>query len=147
MRSSASPSAGGKNTSLGSINLAVITPAGPHTAIRPDHVARPAPLPPGLDPGEEITGARVQMRPSVTAVSGLGDQALLIRIVQVNGPLPDGTYYPGDYLLVARVGGYLADVHAPAFPVDVLGTAVRSLMSALASRLQPGPAGAGPPAG
>ena len=56
------------------------------------------------------------MRPSVAVVPGLGDQALLIKIIQANGPLPDGTYYPGDYLLVARVGDYLADVDAPAFP-------------------------------
>jgi hypothetical protein len=56
------------------------------------------------------------MRPSVTVVPGLGDQALLIKIIQVNGPLPDGTYYPGDYLLVARVRDYLADVDARPSP-------------------------------
>jgi hypothetical protein len=84
---------------------------------------------------DEITGARVEMRPSVTAVPGLGDQALLIKIIQVNGPLPDGTYYPGDYLLVARVGDYLADVNAPAFPGRSPGQAVRSVMTALAGRL------------
>ena len=136
----------GKNTSLGSINLAGDYPG---WAARQfglimslaGHRCRP------FSTRDEITGARVQMRPSVTAVSGLGDQALLIRIVQVNGPLPDGTYYPGDYLLVARVGGYLADVHAPAFPGRSPGTAVRSLMSALASRLSGLSGGAGPPAG
>ena len=68
-------------------------------------------------------------------VPGLGDQALLMKIVQVNGPLPDGTYYPGDYLLVARVGDYLADVDAPAFPGGSPGKAVRSVMTALAGRL------------
>lgn len=124
----------GKNTSLGTINLA---------GYYPGWAARQFALIMSLaahhcgpfSTRDEITGARVQMRPSVTAVSGLGDQALLIRIVQVNGPLPDGTYYPGDYLLVARVGDYLADVDAPAFPGRSPGTAVRGLMSALASRL------------
>ena len=52
----------------------------------------------------------------MAAVPGLGDQALLIRIIQVNGPLPGGGYYPGQYLLVARVGGYLGDVAARRSP-------------------------------
>jgi hypothetical protein len=124
----------GKNTSLGSINLAGYYPgwAARQFALivsLAGHRCRP------FSTRDEITGARVQMRPFVTAVSGLGDQALLIRIVQVNGPLPDGTYYPGDYLLVARVGDYLADVDAPAFPGRSPGKAVRSLMTALAGRL------------
>lgn len=80
---------------------------------------------------DEITGARVRMKPGVTAVPGLGDQALLIRIVQVNGPLPDGTYYPGDYLLVARVGSYLGDVAAPAFPGRSPARAVRGVAAQL----------------
>jgi hypothetical protein len=84
---------------------------------------------------DEITGARVRMKPGVTAVPGLGDQALLIRIVQVNGPLPDGTYYPGDYLLVARVGSYLGDVAAPAFPGRSPARAVRSTAARLVATL------------
>ena len=75
------------------------------------------------------------MRPSVAVVPGLGDQALLIKIIQANGPLPDGTYYPGDYLLVARVGDYLADVDAPAFPGRSPAKAVRSVVTALAGQL------------
>jgi hypothetical protein len=124
----------GKNAGLGSINLA---------GYYPRWAARQFALIVSLaehrcgrfSTRDEITGARVEMRPSVTAVSGLGDQALLIKIIQVNGPLPDGTYYPGDYLLVARVGDYLADVDAPAFPGQLPGQAVRSVMSALAGRL------------
>lgn len=84
---------------------------------------------------DEITGARVRMRPSVAAVPGLGDQALRIRILQVNGPLPDGSYYPGVYLLVARVGSYLTDVAAPAMPGRSPAGAVRSLVSHLAAAL------------
>ena len=136
----------GKNTSLGSVNLAGYYPgwAARQFALivsLAGHRCGP------FSTRDEITGARVRMRPSVTAVPGLGDQALLIRIVQVNGPLPDGTYYPGDYLLVARVGDYLADVDAPAFPGRSPGTAVRSLMSALAGRLGGLSGGAGPRAG
>jgi hypothetical protein len=124
----------GKNASLGSINLA---------GYYPGWAARQFALIVSLaehrcgrfSTRDEITGARVMMRPSVTAVSGLGDQALLIKIIQVNGPLPDGTYYPGDYLLVARVGDYLADVDAPAFPGQSPGPAVRGVVSALAGRL------------
>jgi hypothetical protein len=124
----------GKNASLGSINLA---------GYYPRWAARQFALIISLaehrcgrfSTRDEITGARVEMRPSVTAVSGLGDQALLIKIIQVNGPLPDGTYYPGDYLLVARVGDYLADVDAPAFPGQSPGRAVRGVMAALAGRL------------
>jgi hypothetical protein len=124
----------GKNASLGSINLA---------GYYPRWAARQFALIVSLaehrcgrfSTRDEITGARVEMRPSVTAVSGLGDQALLMKIIQANGPLPDGTYYPGDYLLVARVGDYLADVDAPAFPGQSPGQAVRSVMSALAGRL------------
>ena len=112
----------GKNTSLGSINLAGYYPgwAAPQFALIMSlarHRCHP------FSTRDEITEALVQMRPSVTAVSGLRDQALLIRIVQVNGPLPYGTYYPRDYLLVARVRCYLADVHAPAFPGRSPGTA------------------------
>ena len=66
------------------------------------------------------------MKPAVAAVPGLGDQPLLIRILQVNGPLPDGGYYPGQYLLVARVGSYLGDVAAPAFPGRSPARAVRA---------------------
>ncbi|HEY9240955.1 MAG TPA: hypothetical protein VIP48_03150 [Streptosporangiaceae bacterium] len=84
---------------------------------------------------DEITGARVRMKPGVAAVPGLGDQALLIRILQVNGPLPDGSYYPGDYLLVARVGSYLADVAAPAFPGRTPARAVRTVLNQLVSAL------------
>jgi hypothetical protein len=84
---------------------------------------------------DEITGARVRMKPAVAAVPGLGDQALLIRIVQVNGPLPDGSYYPGDYLLVARQGSYIGDVDAPASPGRSPGRAVRSVASRLLAAL------------
>jgi hypothetical protein len=84
---------------------------------------------------DEITGARVRMKPAVAAVPGLGDQALLIRILQVNGPLPGGGYYPGQYLLVARVGSYLGDVAAPAFPGRPVARAVRSAMARLVSTL------------
>lgn len=84
---------------------------------------------------DEITGARVRMKPGVAAVPGLGDQALLIRILQVNGPLPGGGYYPGQYLLVARVGSYLGDVAAPAFPGRSPARAVRSAMARLVSTL------------
>ncbi|MGH3122563.1 MAG: hypothetical protein ACRDND_16260 [Streptosporangiaceae bacterium] len=124
----------GKNTSLGSVNLAGYYPgwaARQFTLITSFAEHRCAPF----STRDEITGARVEMRPSVTTVPGLGGQALLIKIIQVNGPLPDGTYYPGDYLLVARVGDYLADVDAPAFPGRSPGKAARSLMSALAGRL------------
>jgi hypothetical protein len=124
----------GKTTSLGSVNLAGYYPGWAArqftliTAFAEHHCAP-------FSTRDEITGARVEMRPSVTVVPGLGGQALLIKIVQVNGPLPDGTYYPGDYLLVARVGDYLADVDAPAFPGRSPGEAVRSVMTALAGRL------------
>jgi hypothetical protein len=84
---------------------------------------------------DEITGARVRMNPAVAAVPGLGDQALLIRIVQANGPLPDGSYYPGDYLLVARVGSYIGDVAAPATPGRSPARAVRSVASQLVAAL------------
>jgi hypothetical protein len=84
---------------------------------------------------DEITGARVRMKPDVAAVPGLGDQALLIRILQVNGPLPDGGYYPGDYLLVARVGSYIGDVNAPATPGRSPARAVRSVASKLVAAL------------
>jgi hypothetical protein len=124
----------GKNTSLGSVNLAGYYPgwaARQFALITSFAKHRCGPF----TTRDEITGARVEMRPSVTAVPGLGDQALLIKIIQVNGPLPDGSYYPGDYLLVARVGDYLADVDAPAFPGRPPGEAVRSVMTALAGRL------------
>ena len=68
-------------------------------------------------------------------VPGLGGQALLIRILQVNGPLPGGGYYPGDYLLVARVGSYLGDVDAPATPGRSPARAVRSVASELVAAL------------
>lgn len=84
---------------------------------------------------DEITGARVRMKPAVAAVPGLGDQALLIRIVQVNGPLPDGSYYPGDYLLVAREGSYLGDVAAPAVPGRSPARAVRTTAAQLVAAL------------
>jgi hypothetical protein len=124
----------GKNTSLGRVNLAGYYPgwAARQFALITsfaEHRCTP------FTKRDEITGARVEMRAAVAAVPGLGDQALLIKIVQVNGPLPDGTYYPGDYVLVARVGDYLADVDAPAFPGRSPGKAVRSLMTALAGRL------------
>ena len=124
----------GKTTSLGSVNLAGYYPgwaARQFALITSFARHRCAPF----RTRDEITGARVEMRPSVSVVPGLGDQALLIRIIQVNGPLPDGTYYPGDYLLVARVGDYLADVDAPAFPGRSPGKAVRRVMTALAGRL------------
>jgi hypothetical protein len=124
----------GKNTSLGSVNLAGYYPgwaARQFALITSFAEHRCAPF----TTRDEITGARVEMKPSVTTVPGLGDQALLIKIIQVNGPLPDGTYYPGDYLLVARVGDYLADVDAPAFPGRSPGKAARSVMTALAGRL------------
>ena len=124
----------GKTTSLGSVNLAGYYPgwaARQFALITSFAEHRCA----AFTTRDEITGARVEMRPSVTGVPGLGDQALLIKIIQVNGPLPDGTYYPGDYLLVARVGDYLADVNAPAFPGRSPGQAVRSVMTALAGRL------------
>ena len=124
----------GQTTSLGSVNLAGYYPgwaARQFALITSFAGHRCAPF----STRDEITGARVEMRPSVSVVPGLGDQALLIKIVQVNGPLPDGTYYPGDYLLVARVGDYLADVDAPAFPGQSPGKAVRSVMTALAGRL------------
>jgi hypothetical protein len=84
---------------------------------------------------DEITGARVRMKPAVAAVPGLGDQALLIRILQVNGPLPGGGYYPGQYLLVARVGSYLGDVAAPAFPGRSPARAVRAAAARLVAAL------------
>lgn len=84
---------------------------------------------------DEITGARVRMKPGVAAVPGLGDQALLIRILQVNGPLPDGSYYPGDYLLVARVGSYLGDVAAPAMPGRSPARAVHTVLAQLITAL------------
>jgi hypothetical protein len=84
---------------------------------------------------DEITGARVRMKPDVAAVPGLGDQALLIRVLQVNGPLPGGGYYPGQYLLVARVGSYLAEVAAPAFPGRSPARAVHSVLARLVSTL------------
>lgn len=124
----------GKTTSLGSVNLAGYYPgwaARQFALITSFAEHRCAPF----TTRDEITGARVEMRPSVTAVPGLGDQALVIKIIQVNGPLPDGTNYPGDYLLVARVGDYLADVDAPAFPGRSPGRAVRSVMTTLAGRL------------
>ena len=124
----------GQTTSLGRVNLAGYYPgwaARQFALITSFAEHRCAPF----TTRDEITGARVEMRPSVTAVPGLGDQALLIKIIQVNGPLPDGTYYPGDYLLVARVGDYLADVDAPAFPGRSPGKAVRTVMTALAGRL------------
>ncbi len=124
----------GRATSLGSVNLAGFYPgwaARQFALITSFAERRCAPF----TTRDEITGARVKMRPSVTAVPGLGDQALIIKIIQVNGPLPDGTYYPGDYLLVARVGDYLADVDAPAFPGRSPGKAVRSVITALAGRL------------
>ena len=124
----------GQNTSLGSVNLAGYYPgwAARQFALITsfaEHRCEP------FTTHDEITGARVALRPAVTVVPGLGDQALLIKIIQINGPLPDGTYYPGDYLLVARVGDYLADVDAPAFPGRSPGQAVRGLMTALAARL------------
>jgi hypothetical protein len=124
----------GQTTSLGRVNLAGYYPgwaARQFAMITSFAEHRCAPF----TTRDEITGARVEMRPSVTAVPGLGDQALLIKIIQVNGPLPDGTYYPGDYLLVARVGDYLADVDAPAFPGRSPGKGVRTVMTALAGRL------------
>jgi hypothetical protein len=124
----------GKNTSLGSVNLAGYYPGWAArqfaliTSFAEHHCG-------SFTTRDEITGARAEMRPTSAAVPGLGDQALLIKIIQVNGPLPDGTYYPGDYLLVARVGDYLADVDAPAFPGRSPGKAVRSVLAALAGRL------------
>lgn len=125
----------GKTTSLGSVNLAGYYPgwaARQFALITSLAEHRCAPF----TTRDEITGARVEMRPSVTTVPGLGEQALVIKIIQVNGPLPDGTYYPGDYLLVARVGDYLADVDAPAFPGRPPERAVRSVMTTLAGRLR-----------
>lgn len=84
---------------------------------------------------DEITGARVRMKPGAAPEDGLGDQALSIRILQVNGPLPGGGYYPGQYLLVARVGSYLGDVAAPAFPGRSPARAVRTVLAALVSTL------------
>ena len=124
----------GKTTSLASINLAGYYPgwAARQFALITSF-ARHRCMP--FTTRDEITGARVEMRPSVAVVPGLGDQALLIKIIQANGPLPDGTYYPGDYLLVARVGDYLADVDAPAFPGRSPARAVRSVVTALAGQL------------
>lgn len=124
----------GKNTSLGSVNLAGYYPgwAARQFALITSFAEHRCGA---FATRDEITGARVELRPAVTAVPGLGDQALLIKIIQVNGPLPDGTYYPGDYLVVARVGDYLADVDAPAFPGRSPGQAVRSVMTALVGRL------------
>lgn len=84
---------------------------------------------------DELTGARVRMKPGVATVPGLGDQALLIRIVQSNGPLPDGSYYPGDYLLVARAGSYLGDVAAPAVPGHSPARAVHAVLARLVTAL------------
>jgi len=84
---------------------------------------------------DEITGARVRMKPDAAAVAGLGDQALMIRIVQANGPLPDGSYYPGAYLLVTRVGSYIGDVDAPAIPGRSPARAVRTVASQLVAAL------------
>jgi hypothetical protein len=44
-------------------------------------------------------------------------------------------HYPGQYLLVARVGSYLGDVAAPAFPGRSAGRAVHSAMARLVSTL------------
>ncbi len=124
-----------KNTSLGSINLAGYYPG---WAVRQfalissfaQHHCGP------FTKHDEITGALVRMKPTATARSAPGDQALLIKIIQINGPLPDGTYYPGDYLLVFRVGRYIADIDAPAIPGQSEATAVSSLASLLARRLR-----------
>ena len=124
----------GKTTSLASINLAGYYPgwAARQFALITSFARHRCPP---FTTRDEITGARVEMRPSVAVVPGLGDQALLIKIIQANGPLPDGTYYPGDYLLVARVGDYLADVDAPAFPGRSPAKAVRGVVTALAGQL------------
>lgn len=124
----------GASTALGSIGLAGYYPgwaARQFTLIESLAYHRCGPF--GLR--DEITGARVRMKPDVAAVPGLGDQALLIRIVQTNGPLPDGSYYPGDYLLVARVGSYIGDVDAPATPGRSPARAVRSVASQLVAAL------------
>lgn len=124
----------GASTALGSIGLAGYYPgwaARQFTLIESLAYHRCGPF----AERDEITGARVRMKPSVAAVAGLGDQALLIRIVQTNGPLPDGSYYPGDYLLVARVGSYIGDVDAPATPGRSPARAVRSVASQLVAAL------------
>ena len=124
-----------KNTSLGSVNLAGFYPG---WAVRQfaliSSFARQRCGP--FTKHDEITGALVRMKPTVTAVPGPGDQALLIKIVQTNGPLPDGTYYPGDYLLVIRAGNYIADIDAPAIPGQPEAAAVTDLASMLARRLR-----------
>ena len=132
--SSASPSENGAGTALGSVGLAGYYPgwaARQFGLIESLAYHRCGPF----TERDEITGARVRMKPAVAAVPGLGDQALLIRILQVNGPLPDGGYYPGQYLLVARVGSYLGDVAAPAFPGRSPARAVRAAAARLVAAL------------
>jgi hypothetical protein len=85
---------------------------------------------------DPITRAMARMTTKATTVTGVGNQAILINVEQANGPLPDGTYYPGNYALVARVGNYIANVDAPAFPVTSPARAVSSIMAALVSRLR-----------
>ncbi len=85
---------------------------------------------------DEVTAALVKMKPTVTAVFGLGDQALLMKTVQVNGPLPDGYYYPGDYLLVFRVGNYIAEVDAPEIPGQPEAQAVDAVAALLGRKLR-----------
>jgi hypothetical protein len=75
----------GKNTSLGSVNLAGYYPgwAARQFALITSFAEHRCGA---FATRDEITGARIEMRPAVTAVHGLGDQALLIKIIQVNGP-------------------------------------------------------------
>lgn len=123
-----------KNAALGSINLAGYYPGWAVRQFRlitslAFHRCGP------FTKHDEITGALVRMKPAVAEVPGLGDQALSINILQVNGPLPDGTYYPGDYLLVVRVGNYLVDVDAPAVPGRSQARSADQVASQLVRRL------------
>jgi hypothetical protein len=125
----------GTSTSLGSINLAGYYPgwaARQFSLIDSLAYHRCGPF----AKRDEITGARVLMKPAVATVSGVGDQAVAMTILQVNGPLPDGSYYPGDYLLVVRVGSYIADVDAPAFPGTSPAREVAAVMSRLVQRFR-----------
>lgn len=85
---------------------------------------------------DELTRAPVVLKVTLAAVPGPGGQALLVEAVQSNGRLPDGTFYPGETVLIARAGNYLAAVAAPAFPGEPRLRAVRKVMSGLMARLR-----------
>jgi hypothetical protein len=91
---------------------------------------------------DPITRALVKMAPTIRSVSGVGDEAILFHIRQTNGPLPNvaadpkNSYYPGDYLLVAQVGNYIADADAPAIPQTPEVQQVTSIVTRLVGKLR-----------